>query len=67
MRALTNEQTFELGQHAYTNYASIAGFENYANTITNLIGGLFNFAAALYYTNQIRRESRHPMKCGTDR
>lgn len=48
-------QTFQLGRFAYTNYASIAGFDNYANTTSNLIGGLFNFAAALYYTNQVMR------------
>jgi hypothetical protein len=50
-------QTFELGRFAYTDYASIAGFDNYANTTSNLIGGLFNFAAALYYTNQVMRVS----------
>ena len=54
---MANLQTFQLGRYAYTNFASIAGFENYATTTTNMIGGLFNFAAALYYTNQIRRVS----------
>jgi hypothetical protein len=57
-KEVANQETFRLGQHAYVNFASIVGFENYANTTTNLLGGLFNFAAALYYTNQIRRVSR---------
>jgi len=60
-------QTFQLGRFAYTDYASIAGFDNYANTTSNLIGGLFNFAAALYYTNQVMRVSiRTGRTCSVD-
>jgi hypothetical protein len=57
LRDLSDRQAFKLAQYAFTDYASVVLFDIYTNTASDLIGGFFNLAAAVFYTLQVWKVS----------